>query len=90
MTLHSAPAQARTLYVASGGNDNWTGTLQRANAAKTDGPFATLERGYAIVRDRERRIVRDSAQLAPADPLTLRLARGEVDVRVEHVPDSRP
>ncbi|MDQ3553640.1 MAG: exodeoxyribonuclease VII large subunit, partial [Chloroflexota bacterium] len=54
------------------------------------GPFATLERGYAIVRDEEGRIVRDAARLAPADPLTVRLARGEVDVRVEHVPDSRP
>ena len=53
------------------------------------GPFATLERGYAIVRDGDGRIVRDAARLAPADPLTVRLARGEVDVRVEHVADSR-
>ncbi len=54
------------------------------------GPFATLERGYAIVRDTEGRIVRDAAQLALADAVSVRLARGEVDARVEHVRDSLP
>lgn len=51
-------------------------------------PFATLERGYAIVRDRDGRILRDARHVAPADALSVRLARGEVDVRVEHVRDS--
>ncbi|MBA3851072.1 MAG: exodeoxyribonuclease VII large subunit [Chloroflexi bacterium] len=54
------------------------------------GPFATLERGYAIVRDGEGRIVRDVTQLTPADPLSVRLARGEVDVLVQGVRDSPP
>ena len=51
-------------------------------------PFATLERGYAIVRDRSGAIVRDGAAVAVGDPLDVRLARGTLDVRVERVPDS--
>ena len=52
-------------------------------------PFATLDRGYAIVRDavgrhRARRRRRSHA----GDPLDVRLARGALDVRVERVPDS--
>jgi exodeoxyribonuclease VII large subunit len=53
-------------------------------------PFSTLERGYAIVRDGDGLIVRDAVRVAPSDPLSVRLARGEVDVRVEHVRDSPP
>jgi exodeoxyribonuclease VII large subunit len=51
-------------------------------------PFATLDRGYAIVRDRHGAIVRQAATVAVGDPLDLRLARGSLDVRVERVPDS--
>ena len=51
-------------------------------------PFATLERGYAIVRTPEGRIAREAAVHAPGDPLEVRLARGELDVRVERVRDS--
>lgn len=37
-------------YVAMNGNDNWSGTLAEPNAAKTDGPFATLARAQNAVR----------------------------------------
>ncbi|NOR33981.1 MAG: hypothetical protein GQ579_04800, partial [Bacteroidales bacterium] len=37
-------------YVAPGGNDNWSGTLAEANAAKTDGPFASINRAQMAVR----------------------------------------
>ena len=37
-------------YVAPGGNDNWSGTLAEANAAKTDGPFASINRAQKAVR----------------------------------------
>lgn len=38
-----ARAQAlATFYVATNGNNAWSGTLSEANAAKTDGPWATL------------------------------------------------
>jgi exodeoxyribonuclease VII large subunit len=52
------------------------------------GPWATLERGYAIVRDPSGGIVRDASTLAPSDQLDIRLARGAVDARVEAVRDS--
>ena len=47
------PTQAtgKTLYVASNGNDAWSGTLPEPNAARTDGPLATLARAQAVVRD---------------------------------------
>jgi len=53
-------------------------------------PFATLERGYAIVRDANGAIVRSAATVATGDALEIRLAQGAVDVRVERVPDSAP
>ena len=51
-------------------------------------PYATLERGYAIVRSPHGAIARDAADHAPGDPLEVRLARGGLDVRVERVRDS--
>lgn len=38
------------LYVSAEGNDNWTGTLSAPNAARTDGPFRTIERAKQAVR----------------------------------------
>ena len=37
-------------YVVNGGNDRWSGTLAEPNAAKSDGPFASLERARDEVR----------------------------------------
>jgi exodeoxyribonuclease VII large subunit len=53
-------------------------------------PFATLERGYAIVRGPDGRILLRASGLLAGDPLAIRLARGSVDARVERVPDSGP
>ena len=39
-----AAAQDTAFYVAANGNDAWSARLAEANAEKTDGPFATLER----------------------------------------------
>jgi exodeoxyribonuclease VII large subunit len=46
-----------------------------------------LERGYSLVRAGlgESRVVTDAAQVAPGDPLKVRLSRGELDCRVESV-----
>jgi exodeoxyribonuclease VII large subunit len=52
------------------------------NLAHLD-PRAVLERGYAIVRDGEGRIVRRSAGLARGDPLDLTFAEGGANARVE-------
>ena len=51
-------------------------------------PFATLERGYAIVRGPDGRVVVDAASRSPGDRLDVRLARGALDVSVDTVRDS--
>ncbi len=38
-------------YVAPNGNDQWTGKLAAPNAAKSDGPFATVARAQKAARD---------------------------------------
>ena len=39
-----------TLFVSTEGNDAWSGRLPEPNAAKADGPFATLERARDEIR----------------------------------------
>ena len=39
-----------TIYVATNGNDAWSGKLAVPNAANTDGPFATLEAARNAIR----------------------------------------
>jgi exodeoxyribonuclease VII large subunit len=46
-------------------------------------PQAVLERGYGIVRDAHGKVVRDAARLSPGDAISVSLARGEADARVE-------
>jgi Bacterial Ig-like domain (group 3) len=46
-----APAQTADFYVATDGNDSWSGTLPAPNAGKTDGPFATIPRAQTAVRN---------------------------------------
>ena len=38
-------------YVAPDGNDGWSGRSPKANADRTDGPFATLERARDAIRN---------------------------------------
>lgn len=40
------------IYVATNGNDAWSGNLSSPNKAKTDGPLATIERARDIWRGR--------------------------------------
>ncbi|MCX7885722.1 MAG: hypothetical protein N3B01_00490, partial [Verrucomicrobiae bacterium] len=47
--FHVARA-AETFYVASNGNDCWSGRLASPNHRRTDGPFATLARAQEAVR----------------------------------------
>jgi len=51
-------------------------------------PFATLERGYAIVRQPDGRVVVDATSQRPGAALEVRLARGALDVSVDTVRDS--
>ena len=41
-------------YVAPNGNDAWSGKLPSPNRAKTDGPFATLQRARDVLREHKR------------------------------------
>ncbi|MGA8182767.1 MAG: hypothetical protein WB819_03885, partial [Terriglobia bacterium] len=38
-------------YVATDGNDSWTGKLDKPNAAGTDGPFHTVQRAQKAIRN---------------------------------------
>jgi len=51
-------------------------------------PFATLERGYAIVRQPDGRVVVDAGSQQTGAALEVRLARGALDVSVDGVRDS--
>lgn len=44
------PGQDVTYYVATNGDDAWSGTLKTPTAAKDDGPFATLSRARDAIR----------------------------------------
>jgi exodeoxyribonuclease VII large subunit len=61
---------------------------QSARALQAVSPLATLERGYAIVFDREGHVLRDARSAPPGTPLRARLAEGELALRV--VPDTPP
>ena len=60
-------APTADLYVAPVGNDAWTGKLGEPNAAKTDGPLATVgraqQRGLDLGKQRSR--VRIACQHPP-------------------------
>ena len=63
-------------------------TRSAAGLAALD-PFATLERGYAIVRERGGSVVVDAATRQRGDRLEVRLATGALDVTVDAVRDSQ-
>jgi exodeoxyribonuclease VII large subunit len=51
-------------------------------------PYATLERGYSIVRGPDGAVVRDATSVNQGDDITIRLQRGELGARIETVRDS--
>ncbi|MBX9964332.1 MAG: exodeoxyribonuclease VII large subunit [Burkholderiales bacterium] len=65
---------------------DWRALLaQRTAALEHLNPQAVLERGYGIVRDAQGRVVREAVRLSPGDPVSLTLAHGEADARIEGV-----
>jgi hypothetical protein len=52
LTAWAVPALASLadFYVAPGGDDSWTGRLAEPNAARTDGPVASVARALELVR----------------------------------------
>jgi exodeoxyribonuclease VII large subunit len=51
-------------------------------------PYATLERGYSIVRGPDGAVLRDPRRVQRGDAISVRLQHGELGARVESVPDS--
>ena len=61
-------SEGRTLYVAPGGDDGWSGTLAAPNDERTNGPLATVQRAQQIVRELRAN--------EPASPVTVQLRKG--------------
>jgi exodeoxyribonuclease VII large subunit len=53
-------------------------------------PLAILDRGYSLIFNAQGELVKNAAQLAPGDPIQARLARGELQARVESLHPSEP
>jgi len=51
MMYSEAQGAQANFYVATNGNDAWSGALPAPNAAGTDGPFATLTRARDAIRE---------------------------------------
>jgi exodeoxyribonuclease VII large subunit len=65
------------------------GELGRESAALNAlSPYATLERGYSIVRGPDGTVLRDANKAKSGDQISVRLQRGEIGARVESVRDS--
>jgi exodeoxyribonuclease VII large subunit len=65
------------------------GELGRESAALNAlSPYATLERGYSIVRTPDGAVLTDARNAKEGDALKIRLQRGEIGARVETVRDS--
>lgn len=58
-----------------------------AEALRTLSPAATLERGYAVARTSDGRIVLDASSVSVGDALRVTVARGTVESRVERTSD---
>ena len=52
-------------------------------------PYATLERGYSIVRGPTGAVLRDPRAVSKGDPISIQLQHGELGARVERTPESR-
>lgn len=65
----TSPAAAAVFYIAPDGNDTWSGRLQRPNAEKTDGPWASLAGARHALRNLKR-------QSAFAEPVRVLVAGG--------------
>ena len=63
---------------------------QASGKLATLSPVAILERGYSLIFDAQGTLVKDASQLEPGDAIHARLAHGEVDARVESLPETGP
>ncbi len=63
-------SEPEVFYVATDGNDRWSGKLALPNPGKTDGPFATVEQARIAILALKKRQV-------PAGPITVMLRGGK-------------
>ncbi len=74
----------RLRAAAAARSARWVAALEgHRNALEHLNPQAVLERGYGIVRDAQGLVVRDAVRLSAGDALSISLAHGEVNARVE-------
>jgi hypothetical protein len=66
----SSPSKSHVFFVATNGNDSWSGTLAAPNRRKKDGPFATLPRALQAARN-----LRTNSP-ASGQPVSIRLRMG--------------
>src|SRR5437016_9675 len=57
-----------TFFVATNGNDQWSGRLPSPNARRTDGPFGSVPRAFSAVREQVRFTGRTNSEPAVTDP----------------------
>ena len=84
-------ARQRTADLLDRGGRTLTDRLERrrlqlaslGDAMRALSPAATLERGYAVARTADGRILRDPTDVRAGDPLQVTVARGTVETRVE-------
>lgn len=50
VTVVPAQSTLADFYVATNGNDGWSGTLAAPNSRNTDGPFATIQRAQVAIQ----------------------------------------
>jgi exodeoxyribonuclease VII large subunit len=48
-------------------------------------PLGVLQRGYAIAQDASGKLVRDAGTVKPGDAVTVRLAKGKLETRIERI-----
>ena len=82
LSLSTNGLQATNFYVATDGNDGWSGKLAEPNSPKTDGPFATLQRARDAVRG-----LKAAGPLA--EPVTVNVRSGvyRVEKTLEFTPE---
>jgi len=96
-----AGAEAAELYVASEGNDAWSGTLAKPNADKSDGPVASLAGARDALRKLRAaksaegavRVLVAAGRYSMTEPLTLQSQDGgtkDAPVTYEAAPGARP
>lgn len=72
------------LFVATNGNDNWSGRLATPNPAKTDGPLASLAGARNRLRELKGLGAKSKSPVpaaAPSEPLTVWIRGGRYELR---------